>query len=108
MKKLKAKRRKFSDIRKYWPDRTLAECEAERQRMSDEQQQRCGICKKHESNFAKRLAIDHNHKSGKVRGLLCYRCNRFQLGRHSIESATKILEYLLKYDLMEGDTSEKK
>lgn len=59
----------------------------------------CGICKKPGKAFKKRLAVDHNHKSGRIRGLLCFRCNKFQLGRHSIESATSILDYLLKFDL---------
>lgn len=36
----------------------------------------CAICKKPASAEAKRLAIDHCHTSGKVRGLLCVKCNR--------------------------------
>jgi hypothetical protein len=95
--------KKFHDLRKYWPDKTLKECMELRQRMSDAQEQRCAICKKHESTFMKRLAIDHNHRSGRVRGLLCYRCNRFQLGKHTIESASAILEYLLRFDLPVGE-----
>src|ERR1700676_774643 len=35
----------------------------------------CAICKVHQSNFQKRLYIDHNHKTGKVRALLCVNCN---------------------------------
>jgi len=58
----------------------------------------CAICKKHQSNFKNSLHVDHNHKTGKVRGLLCYYCNRRLVGRNTIESATKILKYLLKYD----------
>lgn len=90
---------KPSGLRKYWPHLTLKQAEAERQKMSDAQQQECAICKKHESNFQKRLAVDHNHKTGKVRGLLCYRCNKFLVGRQTIESASKLLDYLVTYDL---------
>lgn len=97
--KLRKRSPKPSGLRKYWPNLTLKECEVERQKLSDAQEQRCAICKKHESSFQKRLAVDHNHKTGRVRGLLCYRCNKFQLGRHTIESAYKILEYLVKFDL---------
>lgn len=31
---------------------------------------KCAICHREE-----RLAVDHNHESGHVRGLLCWRCN---------------------------------
>jgi Recombination endonuclease VII len=93
------KRKKFHDLRKYWPLLTLKEAEAERQKMSDFQKGCCAICKRHESTFAKRLAVDHNHKTGRVRGLLCFRCNKFLVGRQTVESATMLLDYLLCYDL---------
>jgi hypothetical protein len=93
---------KPSGMRKYWPHLTLKEAEAERQKLSDAQDQSCAICRKHESHFAKRLAVDHNHATGKVRGLLCYRCNKFLVGRHTIESARLILDYLITYDIPRG------
>lgn len=39
----------------------------------------CKICQK-KCSTGKRLAVDHNHKTGQVRGLLCGRCNLI-LGR---------------------------
>ncbi|MCP4598529.1 endonuclease VII domain-containing protein [Neptuniibacter sp.] len=36
---------------------------------------RCYICGKHQSKMKKRLHVDHDHKTGKVRGLLCVICN---------------------------------
>ncbi len=43
------------------------------------QQGCCAICGKHQSEFSRRLAVDHNHKTSVIRGLLCSRCN-FGLG----------------------------
>jgi Autographiviridae endonuclease VII len=44
-------------------------------RMFQEQNGKCAICKTHQSELTKALSVDHDHKTGKVRGLLCYRCN---------------------------------
>jgi Recombination endonuclease VII len=93
------KKSRPSGLRKYWSHLTLKECEIERQKLSEAQGGCCAICKKPEKHFMKRLAVDHNHKTGRVRGLLCYRCNKFVVGRNTIESAKKILQYLEKYDI---------
>lgn len=63
------------------------------------QSERCAICRKHQSLFKSSLAVDHNHVTGRVRGLMCYYCNHRLVGRHTIESARKIYLYLLKYDV---------
>jgi hypothetical protein len=36
---------------------------------------KCAICGRHRSEFKRRLFIDHDHETGKVRGLLCMMCN---------------------------------
>lgn len=43
--------------------------------MFQNQEGSCCICKKHQNEFSKRLSVDHCHKTGKVRGLLCNNCN---------------------------------
>lgn len=50
---------------------------------------KCAICEK-EMN----LSIDHNHKNGKIRGLLCRNCN-FGIG--FMEDSTRLLEKAIKY-----------
>ena len=35
----------------------------------------CGICNREGKHHHKRLVIDHDHKTGKVRGLICSSCN---------------------------------
>lgn len=35
---------------------------------------RCAICGKQQR--ARALALDHDHQTGRIRGLLCMRCNR--------------------------------
>lgn len=61
----------------------------------------CAICLKHQSNFKKSLCVDHNHKSGRVRALLCFFCNRRRVGQLNLKWAKAVYEYLLKYDLPE-------
>jgi hypothetical protein len=39
---------------------------------------KCAICRARPRS--KRLAVDHNHKTGEVRGLLCSRCNHDLMG----------------------------
>ena len=42
--------------------------------MFEAQNGKCKICGTEENNN-RRFSVDHNHETGKVRGLLCYRCN---------------------------------
>ncbi len=53
---------------------------------------KCKICKKPE--LKRRLFVDHCHKTKKVRGLLCYKCNTV-LGMS--EDDPKILQEALEY-----------
>lgn len=43
----------------------------------------CPICLRHQSVLRKRLAVEHNHKTQEIRGLVCDYCNRFVIGRES-------------------------
>lgn len=36
----------------------------------------CAICRRAPDDSKKRFAVDHCHKSGKIRGILCTRCNQ--------------------------------
>ena len=60
------------------------------------QQHKCAICQKDEvdSNY-RTLYVDHDHSSGKVRGLLCDKCNT-GLGHFQDNEAilTAAIEYL--------------
>jgi hypothetical protein len=46
----------------------------------DKQGGRCAFCRKKPRARDPRLAVDHDHRSGLVRGLLCKRCNHDLLG----------------------------
>ena len=54
----------------------------------------CAICKEVNLN-GWQLAIDHDHKTGKVRGLLCSSCNTgLGLFKDSIENLNSAVDYL--------------
>jgi len=59
----------------------------------------CAICGKHESqNKNKKLFVDHNHNTGKVRELLCHGCNTgIGLMQDDVDLLQKALDYLIKH-----------
>lgn len=64
----------------------------------------CAICENGElsidgkSNTKRNLAVDHNHKTGKIRGLLCWRCNT-TIGKinEDLDLIDKMKAYLIKH-----------
>lgn len=54
---------------------------------------KCYICRR-ANGRTKRLAVDHNHETGQVRGLLCRRCNYDLLGHYDIDALTRAITYL--------------
>lgn len=65
------------------------------ERLYDAQGALCAICHKPESIPNKLLAVDHNHITGKVRSLLCNKCNQ-GLGyfNENIETLQRVIDYL--------------
>lgn len=81
--------RKYALRTKY--DMTLEEYE----NMAEQQGHVCAICEQPQEG--KHLAVDHDHKTGEVRGLLCENCNR-ALGKFKddpdlVYKAWEYLEY---------------
>jgi len=97
-KKRKSKKAKNNKIKidlRFYKD--LSEDEDYKRRFK-EQNGGCAIC--HRPPKMRRLARDHNHTTGKVRGLLCFPCNKFLVGfieRLKIVPEA-IVKYLEKYD----------
>jgi hypothetical protein len=63
----------------------------------------CAICNKKETrkdyrtNITRSLSIDHNHKTGKIRGLLCSKCNNaIGLFNDNVTILNKAINYLKK------------
>lgn len=54
----------------------------------------CVICNRHQSELKRRLDVDHDHETKKVRALLCNRCNR-ALG--IVGDDAELLKKLTKY-----------
>ncbi len=65
--------------------------EADEQALLAQQDNRCAICKK----SGLKLHVDHNHRTNKVRGLLCGNCNRgLGVFYDSPESLQEAIQYL--------------
>lgn len=72
---------------KAWYGLTLEEYE----QMLGEQDSACAIC----NQYMKPVYVDHSHKTGKVRGLLCMTCNSgLGMFKDNPELLEKAIEYL--------------
>lgn len=76
--------------RNYWLKRRYGITLDEYSRMLAEQN---GVCKICQTEKQKALHVDHDHATGRVRGLLCASCNSI-LGHFESALTSKYLEYL--------------
>jgi hypothetical protein len=66
--------------------------------MFDKQEGKCPICGRHQTELKKGLCVDHDHLTGKKRGLLCTKCNlRLGTFNDNIEDLKRAIIYLEKY-----------
>lgn len=68
--------------------------------MFTEQKGKCACCGIHQNELTKKFAVDHDHDTGLIRGLLCNHCN-LALGKlgDNIEGLMRALNYLEKHEL---------
>lgn len=64
----------------------------EYEELSAKQDDKCLICNNEELGI--KLAVDHDHKTGEIRGLLCHNCNR---GLGMFKDNTDLLYKAIKY-----------
>lgn len=90
----KKKERRTAAREKRW-EKTYAITAGEYWAILEEQDGHCYICQR-ATGASKALAVDHDHKTGQVRGILCGRCNADILGhgRDDIEFFERAIEYL--------------
>lgn len=58
----------------------------------------CDICGKHQSELKRGFAVDHCHNTGKVRALLCHKCNT-GIGNfeENIETLKEAICYIMRH-----------
>lgn len=61
--------------RKFWKQAGIKITTKEYYELKQRQAGRCAICGTPEDQSTRKLAVDHDHVTGKIRGLLCMVCN---------------------------------
>ena len=65
-----------------------------------EQKGECACCGIHQNELTMKFAVDHDHDTGLIRGLLCNHCNMaIGILGDNIEGLMKALNYLEKHEL---------
>ena len=52
----------------------------------------CAVCRKPPKRL--RLAVEHDHVTGRIRCLACFYCNRYRIGGNTAETARRVLAIL--------------
>lgn len=85
----------------YWPNLKPLEAWAEYEKLVAAQGGVCAICKLAETNVVSKknpkvriLSVDHCHKTGKIRGLLCHACN---VGIGHFEDDPSLIDRAIQY-----------
>lgn len=74
--KVAAQNRRAYNTQRNWRFRREYKCNIDLyEKMLKDQNERCLICNRHWTEFKNEFAIDHCHKTQKIRGLLCFTCN---------------------------------
>ena len=61
-------------------------------KMFNEQGGKCAICQRHQNKLTRTLCVDHDHKTNKVRALLCVTCNTdVSVVENRLEEMTKYI-----------------
>lgn len=95
--KEKCRRDKKVHSRKYHLKRKYGIDLEEYERMFKAQSGKCLICNKRERK--KMLSVDHDHKTAKVRGLLCHKCNTaIGLLHDDVGMLLSAVKYLREYE----------
>jgi len=78
----------------------------EYQRLYDLQEGRCAVCGQSETAIdpqrgtVKKLAVDHDHITGRVRGLLCGACNRaLGLLKEDLDLVARLINYVTNQEV---------
>lgn len=106
--KVKASARKFAESnkeymstrqRKYQLRNKYGITEEDYDNMFKQQEGKCGICETTDQTGKwQRFGVDHCHKTGKIRALLCNECNRgMGLLKDNAELLRKAADYLDKH-----------
>lgn len=67
--------------------------------MVAKQDEKCSICENQLILHSRKYGIDHNHKTGKLRSILCNNCNLLLGAAHDdIEILNKAINYLSKWN----------